>query len=118
MLNSIKPEDIIKNLEFKVKLLEEEAQRNAEELKDHLKKTEGDLEKSDTIEHILTNDGILINQQITENRLKIEELKSSESPVSSIWIPTKENLSKKTRKETLDNIHNIEKSNILKSSRL
>jgi hypothetical protein len=107
MLQSIKPEDIIKNLEFKVKLLEEQAQKNTEELKDYLKEAEGDL---DTIERILKNDAILINQQITENKLKIEELKNSENPVSSIWIPTKENLSKKTRKDTLDNIHNIEKA--------
>ena len=110
MLQSIKPEDLIKNLEFKIKLLEEEAQKNAEELKDHLKKTKGDSEKTNTIERILANDAILINQQIIENKLKIEELKKSESPISSIWIPTKENLAKKTRKETLDNIHNIDKA--------
>lgn len=172
MLQSIKPEDLIKNLEFKIKLLEEEAQKNEEELKNFRKNLEDDLQKSieaknelfkkpgykeivdllnladpnttllgfngtseqnikfeelksamnqidsikikmhnaSKIEQIMTKDAILINQQITENKFKIEELRKSESPISSIWIPTKENLAKKTRKETLDNIHNIDKA--------
>lgn len=44
---------------------------------------------------------------LDDKRKKIESGRLTPQDMKNIWIPTKENLAKKTRKEVLENIHNM-----------
>ncbi len=100
-ISKVKPEDMEKALELKnsyTKYLNKKWGNEEDKLNNE---AAIDRKKKEITAH---------NQLLIEHKLNIEQAKSAENAWKKVWIPNQENLSKKTRKETLENLHHIDKT--------